>query len=256
MGAVIRRFGSAASGDEMMSNEVQTAGRRRAADTIVADIERQIASGVLKGAAPLPSERELMEEFGASRTVIREAITALSNRGLIETRPRFRPIVRQVGYDTVIDTTGPVIRQLLHDQSGVKNLYDTRIFIERGLVRDAAEKASREDIQALKSALQANRDSLGCSQAFFRTDIAFHSVLYQIQSNPIFPAVHEGFVSWLSPQWQQMERLPEHDQRNYDAHTAIYQAILERDPDAAEKALVAHLTAAWEFVRSTFGADR
>lgn len=236
-----------------MSDEVQSAAGRRAADAIVADIERQIASGTLKGSAPLPSERELMEEFGASRTVIREAITALANRGLIETRPRFRPIVRQVGYQTVIDTTGPVIRQLLHDPVGVKNLYDTRIFIERGLVRDAAEKASRSDIQALKSALRANRDALGNSDAFYRTDIAFHSVLYEIQSNPIFPAVHEGFVSWLSPQWQQMKRVPEHDQRNYDAHEAIYQAILERDPDAAEAALIAHLTAAWEFVRSTFG---
>lgn len=238
-----------------MSDDVQSAAGRRAADTIVADIERQIASGTLKGSAPLPSERELMEEFGASRTVIREAITALANRGLIETKPRFRPIVRQVGYQTVIDTTGPVIRQLLHDPVGVKNLYDTRIFIERGLVRDAAEKANRSDIQALKTALQANRDAVECSDAFFRTDTAFHSVLYEIQRNPIFLAVYEGFVSWLSPQWQQMERPPEHNQINYDAHAAIYQAILERDPDAAEAALIAHLTTAWEFVRPTFGKD-
>ena len=239
-----------------MSDEVQSAAGRRAADTIVAAIERQIASGVLKGSAPLPSERELMEEFGASRTVIREALTALSNRGLIETKPRFRPIVRQVDYETLIDTTGPVIRQLLHDPSGVKNLYDTRIFIERGLVRDAAERASRSDIKALKAALQTNHDTIGDSDAFYRTDTDFHLVLYRIKGNPIFPAVHEGFVSWLSPQWNQMQRSPEHNRRNYDAHAGIYQGILERDPDAAEAALVAHLTEAWELVRSTFNWDQ
>ena len=239
-----------------MSDEVRSAAGRRAADTIVADIERQIASGALKGAAPLPSERELMEEFGASRTVVREAITALSNRGLVETKPRFRPIVRRVGYETVIDTTGPVIRQLLHDPSGVKNLYDTRVFIERSLVRDAAVKAGRDDIQALKTALKANHDSIGDSDEFYRTDGAFHLVLYRIQGNPIFPAVHEGFFSWLAPHWDQMRRSPEANQRNYEAHTAIYQAILERDPDAAEEALIAHLREAWQFVRATFEPDQ
>lgn len=238
-----------------MSEQSETATGRRAADMVVADIERQIASGVLKGASPLPSERELMEEFGASRTVIREAITALSNRGLIECKPRYRPIVRQVGYETVIDTTGPVIRQLLHEPQGVKNLYDTRVFIERGLVRDAALHASRSDIQELKSALQANEDAVTDSIEFYKTDTAFHRVLYLIPGNPIFPATHEGFVSWLAPQWDRMERSPERNQRNYQAHLAIYQAILERDPDAAEEALVAHLKAAWEFVRSTFNWD-
>ena len=235
-----------------MNEPSEPASGKRAADMIVADIEKQIASGALKGAAPLPSERELMEEFGASRTVVREAITALSNRGLVECKPRYRPIVRRVGYETVIDTTGPVIRQLLHEPQGVKNLYDTRVFIERGLVRDAALYASRSNIQELKAALQANENAIPNSDEFYETDTAFHRVLYCIPANPIFPAAHEGFVSWLAPQWDRMERSPERNQRNYAAHVAIYQAILERDPDAAEAALVSHLDAAWDFVRTTF----
>ncbi|MCP4317813.1 MAG: FCD domain-containing protein [Hyphomicrobiales bacterium] len=238
-----------------MSEQSGSASGHRAADMIVADIEKQIASGVLKGASPLPSERELMEEFGASRTVVREAITALSNRGLIECKPRYRPIVRQVGYETVIDTTSPVIRQLLHEPQGVKNLYDMRVFIERGLVRDAALYASKSDIQELKAALRANEDAISNSDEFYKSDTAFHRVLYCIPGNPVFPATHEGFVSWLAPQWDRMERSPERNQRNYQAHVAIYQAILERDPDAAEAALVSHLKAAWEFVRTTFSLE-
>ncbi|SNT76310.1 FCD domain-containing protein [Paracoccus seriniphilus] len=238
-----------------MDPEENTKKSVRAADAIVTAIENRIASGKLKDGAPLPAERALMEEFGASRTVVREAITALSNRGLIEARPRFRPVVRHIGYDSVIDTTSPVIRRLLHDPQGVKNLYKARVFVERLLVRDAATGANREDIRRLKEKLAENAAAIDDSERFYQTDVAFHRVLYEIADNPVFTATHEGFVAWLAPQWEQMERLPERNRRNYAAHERIYTAILERDPDAAEAAIVQHLDAAWDFVSTTFFPD-
>ncbi|MDB6176394.1 FCD domain-containing protein [Paracoccus sp. Z330] len=238
-----------------MENEEPIRKSARAADAIVDAIETRIASGALKDGAPLPAERSLMEEFGASRTVVREAITALSNRGLIEARPRFRPVVRRIGYDSVLDTTSPVIKRLLHDPVGVRNLYKARVFVERLLVRDAATGANREDIRRLKEKLAENGEAIDNSERFYQTDVAFHRVLYEIADNPVFTATHEGFVSWLAPQWERMERLPERNRRNFAAHEQIYTAILERDPDAAEAALVRHLDAAWDFVSSTFFAD-
>ena len=238
-----------------MSSTTDNAGQARAADAIVDGIERRIADGEFEHQEPLPSERVLMEEFGASRTVVREALTALSNRNLIVRKPRYRPVVRRVGYDTVLHATSPIIQRLLSDPEGVRNLYDTRIFIERGLVRNAAENAGKADIQALKAALLANKEAVPDSDAFYATDVAFHRVLYTIGGNPIFPAIHEGFVSWLAPHWVRMKRLPEHNARIYEAHAAVYQTILERDPDAAEAELVSHFDIAWEFVKSTFGKN-
>ncbi|HIC66203.1 MAG: FCD domain-containing protein [Paracoccus sp. (in: a-proteobacteria)] len=234
---------------EMPEQDRKTA---RAADAIVAAVEARIASGGLKDGAPLPAERALMEEFGASRTVVREAITALSNRGLIDARPRFRPVVRRIGYQSVIDATSPVIRRLLSEKDGVRNLYKTRVFVERLLVRDAALDADREDIRRLKEALARNADAIEDSDAFYATDVSFHRVLYEISGNPVFTAIHEGFVAWLSPQWARMERSPERNRRNHAAHEQIYTAILERDPDRAEAALEHHLAAAWDFVSTTF----
>jgi DNA-binding FadR family transcriptional regulator len=228
----------------------------RAADSIVSEIERRIADGLLKDQEPLPSERVLMEEFSASRTVVREAITALSNRGLVLCKPRYRPVVRKLGFETLLTSTDTIVRHLLGDTGGVKNLYDVRVFVERGLVRDAAVKATKSDIQALKSALRANEDAIPDSDGFYTTDVAFHGVLYAIPGNPVFPALHEGLVSWLAPHWDRMLRSPERNQRNYLAHKAIYDAILERDPDAAEEALQDHLKAAWEFVSVTFNFDQ
>ena len=235
-----------------MSSTVGNAGQARAADAIVDVLERRIAAGELEHQATLPSERALMEEFDASRTVVREALTALSSRKLIVRKPRYRPVVRQVGYDTVLDATSPVIQQLLSAPEGVRNLYRARIFVERGLVRHASENADKVEIRALKAALLANKEAIPDSDAFDATDVAFHRVLYMIGRNPIFPAIHQGFVSWLAPHWARMKRLPEHNARIYEAHTTVYQAILERDPDAAEAALVSHFDLAWEFVKSTF----
>ncbi len=236
-------------------NADQDGQKERAADAIIRTLEAQIISGILANNAPLPAERELMEQFGTSRTVVREAITALSNRGLIESKPRFRPIVRKPDYETALTAVGGIVRHLLGDTGGVKNLYDSRVFIERSLVREAATSANKDDIKNLRDALQANQDAIPHSEAFYATDVAFHGVLYSIPRNPIFPAIHEGYTNWLAPHWDKMLRSPERNQRNYLAHEAIVNCILDRDPAAAEAALLTHLNAAWEFVRGTFDSE-
>ena len=226
-------------------------GQRRA-DNIVQEVEQRILDGRLPVGAILPSERILMEEFSASRTVVREAITALSNRGLLDCKPRFRPTIRKPGMETVFAITTPIVQQLLGEKAGVENLYKMRMFIESGLVRQAATHADKNGIRILRDALKANGDAIDDSALFYKTDTAFHQVLYELADNPILPAVHEGFTSWLAPHCNRMSRLPARNRENHHAHTLIFEAILNRDPDAAEAALKHHLAAAWDLVKDTF----
>lgn len=224
---------------------------RRASDDLVAKIEGRIASGQFENNKPLPAERDLMEEFGTSRTVVREAIATLANRGLVESRPRFRPVVKKPDYGTVLTATGKIIEHLLDQSGGVANLYKSREFVERGLVRHAALHATKDDIVNLKTALHANFSTINDTPAFFETDMQFHGVLYQIMGNPIFPAIHKGYIAWLAPNWGRMNRSADHNQINYEAHKNIYEAILERDPARAEDALSEHLSVAWGHVKGT-----
>lgn len=239
---------------DMQGSSVSQSGR--AADAVIAKLEEQIVTGVLENNTPLPAERQLMEQFNASRTVIREAIATLSSRGLIESRPRFRPVIRKPDYATALTAVGGIVRHLLTERGGVKNLYDSRVFIERALVRQAAVAAQKDDIVQLKEALAANKRAIDNSDAFYLTDVAFHGVLYTIPKNPIFPAIHEGYTSWLAPHWERMLRSPERNLVNFRSHEAIMTAIVERDPDAAEESLSNHLKAAWEYVRVTFDMDQ
>lgn len=228
----------------------------RAADAIVAQIEARIAAGELADGAYLPVERELMVQYGASRTVVREAIARLASRGLIEARPRFRPVVRRPGYDAALAAAGGVVGHLLAESGGVKNLYDVRVFLETALVRNAALSARKDDIAALRLALEANERAVPDSALFYATDVAFHAVLYEVPRNPVFPAIHKAFTAWLAPHWEKMLRSPERNRINYLSHRGIFDAIVDRDADAAERALQSHLGAAWEYVRGTFPASQ
>ncbi len=226
----------------------------RAADDLVGVFAEKISRGDLQDGDTLPAEREIQETYGVSRTVAREAIQTLANKGLIEARPRHRPVVRQPTFETAIATIGSVVDQLLLQPNGVRNLFETRIMVETSLVRQAATGATKDDIVAMRAALTANEAAVNDSHSFYETDQAFHATLYETARNPILTAIHKGYSTWLAPHWQRMEQLPDRNAKNYAAHSAIFDAILVRDPDLAERHLRDHLNQAWDQVRHTFDA--
>jgi DNA-binding FadR family transcriptional regulator len=227
----------------------------RRSDIVAEELVRMIQSGNLREGDRLPAERELMQRYGVSRSAVREAIVSLANRGLVMTRLGHRPIVRKPDYEIAIDRVGNLVGHLTVDRKGVWNLFETRIFVEAALARWAAKHARRDDLEELRASLETNRHAIGNSILFDETDVAFHAVLYRIPGNPIYPAIHKAYVEWLIQHWRSMKRGAGIDQMNYAGHEAIFEAILARDPDAAEEALRRHLVAAWEFVRSTFPSD-
>lgn len=226
--------------------------RERSADKLVALFEGKIRDGTLPEGATLPPEREIVQEYGVSRTVAREAVLSLSNKGLVSARPGFRPVVKKPSYDTAINVLSSLVPQLLQQSGGVRNLFDLRIMMEASLVRTAALKASREDVRNLKAALDDNGAAIDDSERFYVTDVAFHGVLFSIPGNPLLPAVHRAYTEWLAPHWSKMPRMATRNQSNFDAHTKIFEAILMRDPDEAENQLRSHLASAWEQVKVTF----
>ena len=232
-----------------MSNDEVT---DRAAYAVVEQIESEIVSGKLADGSLLAPERDLVNRFGVSRAVVREAIVTLTNRGLLESRPRHRPIVRKPGYDAAFTALGGIVAHLLKEETGVKTLFDLRIFLEAALVRHAALSARKEHIAALRSALKRHREAIDDPVLFDNADVAFHAVFYAIPGNPVLPAVHNAFVRWLYDHWQSMDRSAEQSMVFYRGHEAILDAVMNRDPDAAEQALIAHLQEAWATVRGTF----
>lgn len=224
----------------------------RNTDVVIGKLEKLILSGVFSTGEKLPSERKLMERFGVSRNVIRESIAALSRNGLLDTRPRFRPVVAYTGQQTAINILDGFVQHFIDQEGGFEHLFKSRVFIEAALCRHAALNARKEDIQALKKALAGNRAAIQDSEDFYKTDVIYHRVLYKIPNNPIFLTLHDAYVSWLYTHWKKMKRGADVNRLIYSGHETIFQAIIDRDPDEAELALKSHLNVAWERVKHTF----
>lgn len=225
---------------------------KHTADKLIRTLEKKIYSGELKDGEMFPAERALVEEFGVSRTVVRETVKILGTKGLIDIRPRYRPIIKQPNFNTAVNLLSDVVLHLTTNQDGVKNLFDVRIFVEKGLVRQASLTATKNDLIKLEKALQKNGDSINSSVKFYNTDMAFHHILYTISQNPVFPALHKNFCLWLERYWKKMPRLSERNKRNYLAHEAIFLAIAEQNPDKAEEMLESHLDDSWLQVKNMF----
>lgn len=224
----------------------------RSTDIVIGKLEKLILSGEFSSGEKLPSERTLMERFDVGRNVVREAIAALSRNGLLHTRPRYRPIVAYAGQQTAIDTLEGFVQHFIDQERGYEHLFRSRAFFEAALCRHAALHARKHDIERLREALDKNRASVSDPEEFYKTDVLFHRVLYEIPKNPIFPTLHTAYVSWLWEHWKKMERGEELNQLIYAGHEAIFNAIVDRDPDEAEQALLIHLNLAWEHVKNTF----
>ena len=222
------------------------------AEAVAAALEERIIAGDLQVGQMLPTEYELMAEYGVSRSPIREAIRVLDSKGLVEARSKHRPVVKGLGYETISGVVGGLVKHLVNQPGGVKKIFDVRIFFEAGLVRLAALEANKTDIARLRAALEENGTQIQDSDRFYDTDMAFHGVLYSIPRNPVYDSIHRSFNDWLDWHWWQMPRLPERNARNFEAHTAIFNAILNRDPDEAEASLRRHLEESWKQVRDTF----
>jgi GntR family transcriptional repressor for pyruvate dehydrogenase complex len=200
-----------------------------------------IRDGALAPGDQLPSERDLMKLFGVGRPAIREGLFSLQKMGLLVIGSGARARVTRPTPAAVVESLSGAARYFLAEANGIAHFQQVRAFFEVGLAREAALRATAADIRALREALEANQEAIPNLAAFEKTDVAFHYVLAEIPRNPIFVAIHEAFVEWLTEQRHIALKIPRAHHVAYRAHKGIFEAIAKHDPDAAEKAMRSHL---------------
>jgi GntR family transcriptional repressor for pyruvate dehydrogenase complex len=215
--------------------------RRRLYEDVAERVEKRIRDDDFVPGAQLPSERELMREFGVGRPAIREALFHLSKMGLIELKSGERARVTEPTPRAVVEQLAGTARYFLSNPDGVRHFQEIRAFLEAGLARYAAEHASPADLADLAAALENNRLSLADRRKFAETDVAFHYAIAIIPRNPIFTALHAAIFEWLKDQRTITLSEPGQIQTAYAAHVAIYDAICARDLDRAEREMRVHL---------------
>lgn len=230
--------------------------RRKLYEQVATHLEGEILTGVLRPGDRLPAERDLQQRFGVGRPAIREALITLQRSGLIEIGNGAPARVAVPTVDRVLAGMVPAVRQILSSPEGQRHLQGVRLFMEVGLVREAAAKASEAEIAELRAALADNRAAIGNLDAFIRTDVAFHYGLAQIMRNPAFLGLHDAMSTWLFEQRRFALLEPDEDRRSYEAHASIFEAVQQRDPDLAEANMRRHLEQGWVAFWHQYGAIR
>jgi GntR family transcriptional regulator, sialic acid-inducible nan operon repressor len=220
--------------------ERQPIQRRKLSEEVTRRLEEMILSGRLPIGAYLPSERELMETFGVGRPSIREAIFALQRMGLVATAPGGRPMVARPSPEALIDELGGAARYLLSHEDGIRQFQGARRLFEAAVAREAARVATDEQIEELREALRFNQRAVADLE-LERSDVLFHLAVARIPGNPIYTAIHEAMMSWLTEQRRMSMRVPGAIELAKQAHGRVFEAIAARDPDAAERAMADHL---------------
>jgi DNA-binding FadR family transcriptional regulator len=140
-------------------------------DKVAALLTESILAGVVRPGQRLPSERELMEQFGVSRSVIREAVRSVAAKGLVKQQPRAGHVVSELGPDSVTESMTMYLRG--RGPYGLEKLMEVRATIETQTAELAAERASTKEVDEIRTADAELRGARGARQAAL-ADIAFH----------------------------------------------------------------------------------
>ena len=208
-------------------------------EQIVQQVEESIQKGALKTGDRLPPERELAQQFGVSRTAVREAVKALREKGLVEAYP---------GRGTFIMETSPHPIRLSLDRmvkagqaEGSRYLTEVREMMEPEIAALAAERADAEDLAAMRESFEVMEGAKKDPDAFIEADLDFHLALAEAAANPIILSLIDSIVGLLREQRMGIFQVEGGPERGQYHHKKILDAVEHRDAAGAREAMKAHM---------------
>jgi DNA-binding FadR family transcriptional regulator len=225
---------------------------RNLAQGVVEDINTRIRQSLLKPGDKLPTESAIMEQYGVSRTVVREAISHLQAAGMVQTRHGIGTFVLERPQGNLgIDTDSIVtVRDVLA-------ILELRISMETEAAWLAASRRTDEQAAALRVALADMQRALETGHASVEADVRFHRLVAEATGNRYFVEMLGQLGNTLIPRARlntpglEPERPADYLERVNREHEDIYNAILRRDPEAARAAMRTHLSNSRERLRQT-----
>lgn len=213
---------------------------RNLSDRVTDEIEAWVIRQGLQPGDRLPAERVLADEFGVSRTVIREAVRALGARGLLAVHPGSRTVVTRPTPRLVSKSITRLLGLGVSDPSFLKVL-EVRRSLEVEVAALAAARRTAADIDALEASCADLRDGQSDAAAFARADMAFHLALAAATQNELYVLLMESIAELLLEMRRKAFDLPGTAARALMHHEKIMATVIAGDADGARRAMEEHL---------------
>jgi GntR family transcriptional repressor for pyruvate dehydrogenase complex len=204
------------------------------------NIKAQILHGELESGNKLPNERDLSEKFGVSRTVVREAMKALAQEGLIEVQPGRGTYVVYQTMDAVKRSLGNLA--IFDKEQHWEDLVQVREMFEPGIAYLAALNATPEDILTMTEAVETMESALENADVYIAADNKFHNALANATGNKLIASLLDPIIGLLIEQRRFVFKSKHGGPRAGQVfHKRILKAIKEQDAVAAQQAMTDHL---------------
>ena len=210
-------------------------------DKVTEALVRLIRTREYAVGAQLPSEKEMAERFGVSRTVIREAVSRLKSEGLVESHQGKGAFVRAAGPDVPFRIEQGTIGSV----RAVLQIVELRTGIEAEAAALAASRRTGAELKAIQRALRSLERHVDASDEGVEADQAFHRAIARATGNPHYVALWDFVGRFLT---SAMRVTRAHEARHAELmqqvkreHEAMAEAIARRDPEGARAAARRHL---------------
>lgn len=212
--------------------------RNTLSEQVAERIEQMILNDPTRMHDKLPSEAVLSADFKVSRPVIREALTILKARGLVVQRQGGGSFIACPDLHSIDDY---VYRAVVMSHIDFKDVYEARIFLEKVAVRQAAQKATDDDIAKLKRITDKMAGSVDDTSRT-RRDLRFHQAISDIGGNKVLNAFQQSLNTLLQPVLISTLKLSGAAEDGVQFHRRIIDAIEAHDAELAEELMHQHLS--------------
>lgn len=212
---------------------------QRIFEQVLEQIRNQIVSGALRPGDRLPPERTLAELVGVHRNPIREALKIMEYMGIIESKPGVGSILSDVGKDILAERVSKISR--FSPRSFLSELIELREALEPHMAALAAERASAEDLEAMKAAIKDLKDEILQEKKLSSADERLHLAIAKATHNDTFLRITEPVMAMLAEFRENSMKIPGRRKAILQEHERIYKAIRSRNPKTARAVMKRHL---------------
>jgi DNA-binding FadR family transcriptional regulator len=216
-----------------------------------------IVGGRYAVGASMPPEPLLGEELGVSRTVVREAVKSLVAKGLVTTGPKVGTKVQPpeawnwFDPDVIVwQSKAGLTREFLRD------LQELRRVIEPAAVRIAAERATAADIAAVEAAFAGMKKAVEEGGDYVMYDLRFHQGLLRACHNRMMVQMSKALAALLRTSFEVSTSRKDGPRNSLPLHRAVLDAVIARDPEAAERAILVLIDGAREDIDTVLASRR